>query len=313
MKPAEKNYPVHEQELLALVEALKTWRHYLHGSAFVAFTDHKTLQYFQEQPNLSTRQARWSEVLQEYDVTIEYKPGKTNIVADSLSRRPDLMVANISTTEFAYLDRIQAGYSDDPDFGETFKHLTDNTTAAPPALRSKLKKYSLVNDLLYYQDNRICIPKIADLRQDILHDHHDCPTAGHLGVDKTYLAIHRHFYWPALYGMVRRYVTSCDSCQRNKSANRRPAGLLQPLQVPIRPWESVSMDFITHLPLTASGADALLVVVDRFSKQAHFVPTTNTVTAAGTARLYFDNIYRTHGLPQSIVSDRDPRFTSRFG
>lgn len=312
MKPAERNYPVHEQELLALIEALKTWRHYLHGSAFHAHTDHRTLQFFQGQPNLSGRQARWSEILQEYDVVIEYKPGTTNIVADSLSRRPDLQLANVTVTEHAYLDSIRNSYADDPDFGDIYKCLSHDPPRVPPAKRHAYARYRWRDGFLYYKDDRICVPRIAQLRQNILHDHHDAPIAGHLGVDKTYLAIRRHFHWPALYNTVYRYVTSCDACQRNKDINRRPAGLLQPLDIPTRPWESVSMDFITHLPRTNTGHDALFVVVDRFSKQLHAIATTGTATASDTAHLYFKNVFRHHGLPRSIVSDRDPRFTSRF-
>jgi hypothetical protein len=115
-----------------------------------------------------------------------------------------------------------------------------------------------------------------------------------------------------MYNDVEKYVKSCDKCQRNKVINDKPTGLLQPLPVPTRPWESISLDFVTHLPITSTGMDAIMVVVDRFSKQAHFIPTTSKADAATTARLFLTNVYRLHGLPRSIVSDRDPKFTSRF-
>jgi hypothetical protein len=310
-KPAEKNYPVHERELLALIYALKTWRHYLYGGAFEAHTDHKTLQHLQEQANLSGRQARWLETLQEFDVTIVYKPGKSNIVADALSRRPDLSLNAISTAQPAYLDRIRDQYPNDPDFGEIFEHLTANQ-APPGTLRGKLSKYHIIDGILYFLDNRVCVPVDKRLREDLIHAHHDAPIAGHLGVDKTYLALQRQFFWPRLDKAVRRYVTSCDQCQRNKPINQAPAGLLQPLPVPTKPWESISMDFITHMPTTKRGNDAVFVVVDRLSKMAHFIPTKDTASATDTAKLFFDNIYCLHGLPESIVSDRDPKFTSKF-
>lgn len=111
---------------------------------------------------------------------------------------------------------------------------------------------------------------------------------------------------------IRAYIRSCDSCQRNKARNLRPAGLLKPLPVPQDRWEDVSMDFVFGLPRTSRGHDGVLVFVDRLSKMAHFIPTKQTVTAPEVARLFIDNVYRLHGLPKSIVSDRDPRFTGNF-
>jgi transposase InsO family protein len=111
---------------------------------------------------------------------------------------------------------------------------------------------------------------------------------------------------------VREYIKSCDLCQRIKASQQVPAGLLQPLPIPSRPWEQVSMDFITQLPKTKNGHDAIVVFVDTFSKMVHFVPTKTTATAPDTARLFFDHVFKLHGLPKSIVSDRDAKFTSRF-
>ena len=111
---------------------------------------------------------------------------------------------------------------------------------------------------------------------------------------------------------VRQYVKSCDSCQRIKASQQVPGGLLQPLPIPARPWEQVSMDFIVQLPKTKAGFDAIVVFVDTFSKMTHFAPTKTTASAPDTARLFFDHIFRLHGLPKSIVSDRDAKFTSKF-
>ena len=111
---------------------------------------------------------------------------------------------------------------------------------------------------------------------------------------------------------VRKYVRSCDICQRMKNSQEKSTGLLQPLPIPTQIWESVSLDFITHLPKTDREKDAILVVVDRLSKQAHFIATTKTVTAEETARLFLETIFKLHGMPKTLVSDRDPRFTSDF-
>ena len=112
--------------------------------------------------------------------------------------------------------------------------------------------------------------------------------------------------------MVKLYVQTCDKCQRIKHHNQPLERELQPLEIPTKPWQSVSLDFITHLPTTTQGNNSILVVVDRFSKMAHFIPTKDTVTGNETAKLYFNNIYRLHGLPESIISDRDPKFTANF-
>ena len=183
-------------------------------------------------------------------------------------------------------------------------------------MRSRVARFKLEDGLIYFIQDidvpRLCIPKVRSIRLHILHDHHDAPIAGHLGVDKTYAGVARSYFWPKLTQEVRRYVTSCDACQRNKSSNRQPAGLLQPLDLPGQRWEQVSMDFIVQLPKTKKNFDAIFVVVDRLTKRVHLIPTHTTATAPDTARIFFDNIFRLHGLPKIIISDRDSKFISKF-
>jgi hypothetical protein len=162
------------------------------------------------------------------------------------------------------------------------------------------------------QSRRLCVPSDSRIRTQLLGEHHDTPSSGHLGFDKTYSLLARQFFWPKMAKDIRAYIRTCDSCQRNKARNVRPAGLLNPLPVPHDRWEDISMDFVFGLPRTPRGHDGVLVFVDRLSKMAHFVPTKQTVTAPEVARLFIDNVYRLHGLPKSIVSDRDPRFTGHF-
>ncbi|CAI7803237.1 unnamed protein product [Closterium sp. NIES-54] len=111
---------------------------------------------------------------------------------------------------------------------------------------------------------------------------------------------------------VQQFVTSCDTCQRMKSSKQKKTGLLQPIPVPEQPWQVVSLDFITGLPSTSRGNDSILVVIDKFSKMGHFIPTNATATAEATARLLFDRIITIHGIPATLISDRDPKFTSKF-
>ena len=143
-------------------------------------------------------------------------------------------------------------------------------------------------------------------------EHHDTPFAGHLGYDKTYASISELFYWPKLAKDVKLYVGSCDSCQCNKPSHTHPAGLLQPLPIPSCNWDSISMDFIVELPKSRLGFDAITVFVDRLSKMAHFVPCHTASSAPQIAELFMSSVFHAHGLPSSIVSDRDPCFTGHF-
>ena len=156
-----------------------------------------------------------------------------------------------------------------------------------------LKRYKL-NEGLLYSDERLCIPKVKDYRFMILREARDTPISGHLGSDKTYLNISRLFYWPKLDKDVRKYVASCDECQRNKPSNKPAPGLLHSLPIPDKPWDSVALDYITHIPTTNDGKDSLLVVVHRFSKQGHFIPCSSTITAPETASFFFKEIVRLH-------------------
>ncbi|GJP82291.1 hypothetical protein CLOP_g12526, partial [Closterium sp. NIES-67] len=125
--------------------------------------------------------------------------------------------------------------------------------------------------------------------------------SGHFGVDKTLKALQRFYYWPDMVTDVQRYVAACPICQRMKSSHQRPTGLLQPLEPPQRPWQHITMDFVTGLPVGPSGNDAVLVVVDRLTKMAHFAPCRTTITAEETARLFISTIVRLHGIPAAII------------
>lgn len=315
MNPAERNYPVHEQELLAVVHALRTWRYYLDGSHFVVYTDHDTLRHFPTQPKLTRRQARWMELLQEYDFDFKYKRGADNVVPDALSRRPDYQEPPPTPMSINALDlqtdkglrqRLIDGYNEDPRLASIYQSCLGGK--CPPL-------YSLHDDLLYVErhgDTLLCIPKSSDLRLHLLHDVHDATIAGHLGFDKTYAALRRFAFWPQMSVDTRRYVESCPSCQRNKAVRRLPAGLLRPLEIPEQRWDTVTMDFVTKLPKTARKFDAITVFVDKLSKQVHFAPSRTTDTAVDVANRFFNNVFRLHGMPTTIVSDRDSKFSSNF-
>ena len=156
---------------------------------------------------------------------------------------------------------------------------------------------------------RFVIPEHTDLRVKLLEAHHDTPYPGHIGINRTESLLSRQYWWPHMRADIISNVMQCAVCQRNKPSNQRPAGLLQPLPIPERPWNSVSMDL---MPQTRTGHTTIAVFVDRMSKMAHFVATHTTVSAAEMSRLFLDHIFKLHGMPEEIVADRDPRFTSTF-
>ncbi|XP_023638085.1 uncharacterized protein K02A2.6-like [Capsella rubella] len=150
------------------------------------------------------------------------------------------------------------------------------------------------------------------LEQRILTpEHHDTPMGGHSGVLRTYKRLARLFYWPAMHRVVKQYVAECEICQRAKSTSLAPAGLLQPLPIPDQVWEDISMDFVDGLP-RSNGHTTIMVVVDRLTKSAHLVPLAHPYTAKVVAAKFVDYIVKLHGMPRSIVSDRDPIFVSLF-
>ncbi len=310
--PAERNYSTHDRELLAVVDSLKTWRHWLAGQTITVITDHRTLQFLHTQSTPTGRHARWLDTLAEYNVKFVYKPGKDNIVADALSRRPpdtEAIAVGINVLATAapqakqWLQTIRQSYPADPWFGAVHQQLSAGVAS---------KKFELRNGLIYLKHtDRICLPDKQQLRLDVLHDCHDIAISGHQGTHKTLELVKRQWHWPGLDKFVTDYVTQCDSCQRNKSSRQATAGLLQPLPVPDSPWQSVSMDFIVALP-KSDQYDAIVTFTDRMTKMLVAVPTSTNLTAPQTAEIFFRHIFCQHGMPTELVSDRDPRFSSQF-
>ncbi|CAI7919746.1 unnamed protein product [Closterium sp. NIES-54] len=151
---------------------------------------------------------------------------------------------------------------------------------------------------------KIWVPNYPPLRQLLLKEFHDVLYAGHFGSNKTLAGIAKVYYWPHMANDVQKFVTSCDTCQRMKSSKQKKAGLLQPLPVPEQPWHVVSLDFITSLPPTNPGHDTILVVIDKFSKMGHFIPTHTTARTEETAQLFLKHIISQHGIPTTLISDR---------
>jgi hypothetical protein len=308
----ERNYSTYDRELLAVVDALRTWRHYLLGRQFRLITDHQTLQFWHSKGVLRRREARWLELLSEFDFTIVARPGVNNGAADALSRRPEAEVQALVSTELRmpeqFRQQLIKGYKSDDNFSSIYMDLSQRRSTSVLAG----DRYELRNGLLYLVDGgRLCIPAFGDLRLQLLHDYHDAPIAGHRGTAKTYAALLKDYFWPNMERLVQDYVRTCDACQRNKPLQRASAGLLQPLPVPAERWQQVTMDLIIQLP-ESRGFDAIVTFTDRLSKMVHFAPTNTSVTASQLADIFVASVFRLHGLPRVIVSDRDTRFTGHF-
>jgi len=162
---------------------------------------------------------------------------------------------------------------------------------------------------LILKEGKVYIPKEEKLRAEVIRLYHDTPVGGHGGHWKMTELVMRNFWWPGVSREVKQYVEGYDACQRNKNRTQAPAGKLMPNSIPEKPWSHISANFITKLPL-AQGYNLILVVVDRLTKMAHFIPTTEKTTAGGLVRLFRDNVWKLHGLPESIISDRRLQFAA---
>ena len=299
LNDAERRYTVQEKEMTAVVHCLRTWRHYLLGAAFVVKTDNVATSYFQSQKKLSPKQARWQDFLAEFDYTLEYKPGRGNVVADALSRKATL--AALVQTGSSLLKRVRVGLHSDPQALQLLEF----------AKQGKSRRFWTEDGLLYSTGRRLFVPRYDNLRRDIMKECHDSKWAGHPGVRRTLALASEAYFWPKMEGDIEAYVKTCLVCQQDKTEQQASAGLLQPLPIPERPWESVSMDFITSLPVS-EGCTNIMVVVDRLTKYGIFIPAPKELPAELAAKLFMKNVAKYWGLPQSIICDRDARFTSKF-
>ena len=315
----ERNYCIYEKELLAIKVAFDVWRHYLEGAPhrITVYSDHKGLETLADHKLVDQRRARWSLTFKRFDFVINYRPGKENGLADALSRRPDykpseeelerirqqpilephvVQIAAIQTRSQTFLDRIR----------DALPHDGFYQSQLSPAGESP---FIMIDGIPHFQD-RIYVPD-GPLRLEVLLTCHESKLAGHLGRTQTLELITRKFYWPHMDKTVREFVSACHTCARSKPARHSPYGLLMPLPVPEGPWVSIGMDFITDLP-PSEGMTAILTIVDRFTKMAHFVALPKLPSAEETAMTVIKEVIRLHGLPSEIITDRGTQFTARL-
>ncbi|WVZ81080.1 hypothetical protein U9M48_028503 [Paspalum notatum var. saurae] len=328
LRKHELNYPTHDLELVAVVHALKIWRHYLYGQRCEIYTDHKSLKYIFTQNELNMQQRRWLELIKDYDMEIHYHPSKANVVANALSRKSYanmalcFMMSHELCEEFK---RLSLGF---------LHHTTAAAFEAEPTLEQEIQEHQKDDEKLQeirellklgkaphfredeqgtlWYKNRICVPNVDSIRKLILSEAHDTVYSIHPGNTKMYYDLKKRFWWYGMKRAVAEYIAICDTCQRVKAEHQRPAGLLQPLKVPEWKWKEIIMDFTVGLPRTQKGYNSIWVVVDRLTKVAHFIPVNTAYSGAKLAELYISRIVCLHGVPKRIISDRGSQFTSRF-
>lgn len=241
--------------------------------------------------------------------------GKTNVDKNSLH---SLLVTRTRVTLAPEMrDMIKKGLREDTRWVDIITQLESTDTHR---VQEGTREYRLTGDFLEVHDTertegtrwRLVIPNVPEVKKRIMEELHAVPYSGHLGYQKTLKKVQQSFYWPDHTLDIRDFIKGCSVCQLEKAVHRVPAGLLQPLQLPEEKWADISMDFIMGLPQSEQENDGILTVVDRATKMVHLVPVRQTITAADTARVFWDKVGKLHGIPRSIVSDRDPRFVSKF-
>lgn len=270
----------------------------------MVYTDHKSLKHFLQQRISSPDQQCWLAKLPRYQFEVKYKHGLENKIADALSRCFDEEEMNTIISYPLWDDRkkILEEIAIDP----YIQQLTSKVQENPEANDG----YEVKQGILLYHGRLVISPKSPSIPW-LLEEFHGTPAGGHSDLLRTYRRLADSLYWVGMQKSSRDFVRACDVCQRQKYSATTPGGLLQPLPIPNAIWEDLSLDFITGLP-KSKGYEVVLVVVDRLSKYSHFILLKHPYTTKSIAEVFMKEVVRLHGIPSSLVSDRDPIFVSHF-
>lgn len=300
--PKNQVLSTYEKECLAILLAVDQWRPYLHHAEFVIKTDQKSLTRLDDQRLTTPWKHKSLTKLLSLKYKILYNKGVENIVADALSRinpQDQLEVLAVSYSQPAWLEKISSAYAKFPENAKLLATLT---------IKSPHGDYVLQEGLIKTK-GKILVPPDMKLQNLIISALHDSPVGGHSGAFVTYQKVKQLFVWTRMKMMIKEFVAACQVCQQAKSERVKYPGLLQPLPVPKFAWQVITMNFIEGLQVSHSY-NCIMVIVDKFSKYAHFLPLSHPFTAYKVAMLFMEHIFKLHGLPESIVSDRDKVFTS---
>lgn len=258
--------------------AFEEWRHWLEGTRlpFLVLTDHHNLEYIRSAKRLNPRQARWSLFFSRFDFKVTYQHGSKNGKADALSRQFDHLLKSSCVKPILPSMVILA-----PIQWDIMTEVSEAQTNSPAPLECP--------------PDRTYVP--VGLRPRVIQWIHESPSTGHPGINTTIELVANRFWWSSLQSDVTQFVQGCDTCNISKSSHQRP-------------WSHIAIDFVTDLP-SSNHFTTILTIIDRFSKACRLVPLPKLPTAVETAEALLQNVFRFYDLPENIISDRDPQFTSR--
>lgn len=320
---AQRNYDIYDRELLGIVRALEAWRHYLEGGPYPVqiLSDHKNLTYFRIAQKLNRRQARWSSLLSMFDIELHHIAGTKMIQSDVLSRLihlnqeisdneaqillPDRLF--IHTIDISLKDKITSLTQND----QMIHHILKQLTAEGTLKTADITSWTTKDNMIFYKD-RCYVPADQELRREVVKKYHDTRPAGHPGQYQTLVLLRRDYWWPGMAQFVKKYVEGCALCQQNKINTHPTVPPMNPIKAQSKlPFQVVTTDFITDLPLS-NGYDSCWIVVDHnATKGIVILPCSKEIDAEGTAKLYHKGPYRRFGLPEVMISDRGPQFASK--
>lgn len=316
LNKCERKYSTTERECLAVVWAIEKLRPYLEGAHFSVITDHWSLKWLSSLKEPNGRLARWSVKLQQYSFDVIHRKGAEHHAPDMLSR-------SVPIVDFLRISDSVAAV-DTPDSEEDIKLDRWYIGMLDKVVRNPIKysAWKVVGSTLYKYNKLNTFPNLSDEsdywkrviprseRMKLIWRCHDDPCSGHPGVLKTFCRLSQKFYWPKMKSDVTRYVRRCSVCMRNKPEQRKPAGLMQPHQLPNKPFELVTCDLIGPLPRSKSGYKYILVIVDSFSKFMAAIPLRNS-TAKFVCKAVEENWLLIFGQPKRLICDNGVQFKGK--